>query len=73
MSSTAPGLPLFMQLSWLERDIELVRRDDGSMILRSRVPLGPARHTSRACCASGPPSGPGRPGWHSAAAPTAPG
>ena len=41
MSTTAPALPPFKKLNWLERDIELLRRDDGSMILRSRVPLGP--------------------------------
>ena len=34
-------LPPFKKLHWLKRDIELIRRDDGSMILRSRVPLGP--------------------------------
>jgi feruloyl-CoA synthase len=31
--------PPFKKLHWLERDIELTRRPDGSMILRSRVPL----------------------------------
>ena len=33
-------LPPFKKLNWLRRDIELTRRADGSMILRSRVPLG---------------------------------
>ena len=37
MSDTS--LPPFKKLNWLERDIELIRRDDGSMIMRSRVPL----------------------------------
>lgn len=36
--SPAP-LPPFKKLNWLQRDIEVIRRDDGSMILRSRVPL----------------------------------
>ena len=31
--------PPFKKLNWLKRDIEVLRRDDGSMILRSRVPL----------------------------------
>jgi feruloyl-CoA synthase len=40
MSPTpASPLPPFRKLNWLRRDIELQRRDDGSMILRSRVPL----------------------------------
>jgi feruloyl-CoA synthase len=33
--------PPFKKLNWLERDIALDRRADGSMILRSRVPLQP--------------------------------
>ena len=32
-------LPPFKKLNWLKRDIEVIRRDDGSMVLRSRVPL----------------------------------
>ena len=32
-------LPPFKKLNWLQRDIELTRRDDGSMVMRSRVPL----------------------------------
>ena len=36
---TESVLPSFKKLNWLKRDIELIRRDDGSMILRSRVPL----------------------------------
>ena len=36
---TDTPLPPFKKLNWLQRDIELTRRDDGSMILRSRVPL----------------------------------
>jgi feruloyl-CoA synthase len=40
MSETHPSpLPPFRKLNWLKRDIELQRREDGSMILRSRVPL----------------------------------
>ena len=35
----ATPLPPFKKLNWLRRDIELTRRADGSMILRSRVPL----------------------------------
>ena len=31
--------PPFKKLNWLKRDIELLKRADGSMILRSRVPL----------------------------------
>ncbi len=34
-----PTAPPFKKLNWLERDIELIKRADGSMILRSRVPL----------------------------------
>ena len=33
--------PPFKKLNWLKRDIEVLRRADGSMILRSRVPLQP--------------------------------
>jgi feruloyl-CoA synthase len=33
--------PPFKKLNWLKRDIEALRRADGSMILRSRVPLQP--------------------------------
>jgi feruloyl-CoA synthase len=40
MADTHPSaLPPFKKLNWLKRDIELIQRDDGSMILRSRVPL----------------------------------
>jgi feruloyl-CoA synthase len=39
MPTPAPSLPPFKKLNWLKRDIELVKRDDGSMVLRSRVPL----------------------------------
>ncbi len=39
MPTTASTLPPFKKIDWLRRDIELTRRDDGSMILRSRVPL----------------------------------
>jgi feruloyl-CoA synthase len=39
MPTSAPSLPPFKKLNWLKRDIELVKRDDGSMVLRSRVPL----------------------------------
>ena len=39
MPPSTPALPPFKKLNWLKRDIELTRRDDGSMILRSRVPL----------------------------------
>ena len=38
-STTVSPLPPFRKLNWLRRDIELQRREDGSMILRSRVPL----------------------------------
>ena len=31
----------FLSLPFLERDIELVERDDGVILMRSRVPLGP--------------------------------
>ena len=34
-----PSAPPFKKLNWLKRDIELLKRADGSMILRSRVPL----------------------------------
>ena len=42
-STTAPGstMPPFKKIDWLARDIELARRPDGSMIMRSRVPLAP--------------------------------
>jgi feruloyl-CoA synthase len=36
-----PTAPPFKKLDWLKRDIELIKRADGSMILRSRVPLQP--------------------------------
>ena len=39
-SPTTPPPP-FRKLNWLPRDIELTRRADGSLILRSRVPLAP--------------------------------
>ncbi len=39
MSTPTAALPPFKKLNWLKRDIELTRRADGSMILRSRVPL----------------------------------
>ena len=35
----ALNAPPFKKLNWLKRDIELLKRADGSMILRSRVPL----------------------------------
>ncbi len=33
--------PPFKKLNWLKRDIEVERRADGSMVMRSRVPLQP--------------------------------
>ena len=39
MHTRPTPLPPFKKLNWLKRDIEVIRRDDGSMILRSRVPL----------------------------------
>ncbi len=41
MTSTEPAPPPFRTLNWLERDIETIRRADGTMIMRSRVPLDP--------------------------------
>jgi len=36
-----PSAAPFKKIAWLERDIALDRRADGSMVLRSRVPLKP--------------------------------
>ncbi len=41
MPATPTALPPFKKLNWLRRDIELTQRADGSMVLRSRVPLAP--------------------------------
>lgn len=38
MSSPASG---FLPLPFLERDVDLVERDDGVLLMRSRIPLGP--------------------------------
>ena len=31
--------PPFRKVEWLERDVEVERRDDGTVILKSRIPL----------------------------------
>jgi len=37
--------PAFRKINWLKRDIAVERRDDGTVILKSRIPLQPyARH-----------------------------
>ncbi len=41
MTSPDSALPPFKKLNWLRRDIELIRRADGSMVMHSRVPLAP--------------------------------
>ncbi|MEO7852145.1 MAG: AMP-dependent synthetase, partial [Rubrivivax sp.] len=38
-STTQQTLPPFKKINWLARDIALERRADGSMVMRSRVPL----------------------------------
>lgn len=38
MSSSAAA---FLPLPFLQRDVELVERDDGALLMRSRIPLGP--------------------------------
>ena len=38
MSSPAAA---FLPLPFLERDVELIERDDGALLMRSRIPLGP--------------------------------
>jgi feruloyl-CoA synthase len=35
------ALPPFRHIPWPERDIEVDRRDDGTIVMRSRVPLNP--------------------------------
>ena len=41
MNSPAAGLPPFRRMNWLPRDIAVERRDDGVIVLRSRIPLQP--------------------------------
>ena len=40
-SASASGKPPFRKIDWLARDIELQHRPDGTMVMRSRVPLRP--------------------------------
>src|SRR5215469_8539302 len=40
-AATVLERPAFRKVEWLKRDIAVERRDDGSVVLKSRIPLQP--------------------------------
>ena len=65
---TKPG---FRKIEWLKRDIDVERRPDGVIILKSRIPLQGVREAHPGvACEMGQGKRPSASGWRSAPAPT---